>query len=125
MAARDKSAAKRNMATAALGLFAERGYDAVSAAEIAARAGVTERTFFRHFASKREVLFDGEAVLREALLAAIATVPIETAPLDTLLCSFHAIIPLLEGNRSFAEPRQDIIERTPVCGFLDDRALYS
>lgn len=114
MAARDGTAVKRTMATAALALFAERGYDAVSAAEIAARAGVTERTFFRHFASKREVLFDGETVLRHALLEAIAAVPIETAPLDTLFRSFHAIVPLLEGNRSFAEPRQKIVERTPV-----------
>lgn len=114
MALRDGALAKRGMATAALELFTERGYDAVSAAEIAARAGVTERTFFRHFPSKREVLFDGEAVLRDALLEAIAAVPPDTAPLDILLSSFHAITPLLEANRSFAEPRQVLIERTPI-----------
>ena len=34
---------------AALELFRERGYDRTAAAEIASRAGVTERTFFRHF----------------------------------------------------------------------------
>ena len=102
------------MATAALELFGTRGYDAVSAAEIAARAGVTERTFFRHFPSKREVLFDGEAVLRDALIEAIAEIPVDTAPLTALLRSFHAITPLLEANRSFAEPRQQIVERTPA-----------
>ena len=57
---------------AALDLFRERGYDRTTAAEIAARAGVTERTFFRHFPDKREILFDGEAVLRAALTASIA-----------------------------------------------------
>jgi len=39
---------------AALALYSERGFDQTTAAEIAARAGVTERTFFRHFADKRE-----------------------------------------------------------------------
>lgn len=102
------------MAMAALELFQERGYDAVSAAEIAAHAGVTERTFFRHFAGKREALFDGEAVLREALLKAIDAVPTATPPLDTLLRSLGTVVPLLEANRSFAEPRQAIVERTPA-----------
>lgn len=102
------------MATVALELFRERGYEAVSAAQIAKRAGVTERTFFRHFPTKREVLFDGEAVLREALLEAIAEVPKSTAPLETLLRSFRAIVGVLEANRSFAEPRQGIVERTPA-----------
>ena len=49
---------------AALELFREHDYDRTTAAGIAARAGVTERTFFRHFPDKREVLFDGEAKVR-------------------------------------------------------------
>jgi AcrR family transcriptional regulator len=44
-----------------LELYLERGYDKTTTGDIAARAGVTERTFFRHFADKREVFFDGEA----------------------------------------------------------------
>ena len=57
---------------AALALFREAGYDRTTAAEIAARVGVTERTFFRHYKDKREVLFDGEAILRDALTSSIA-----------------------------------------------------
>jgi len=44
--------------TAALELFAERGYDGTSVSEIAARAGVTEMTFFRHFPAKASLLVD-------------------------------------------------------------------
>ena len=57
----------RCLQQAGLELFRERGYDQTTAAEIAARAGVTERTFFRHFADKRDILFDSEASLRTAL----------------------------------------------------------
>ncbi len=46
---------------AALALYSERGFDQTTAAQIAERAGVTERTFFRHFADKREVIFGGSA----------------------------------------------------------------
>ena len=98
----------------ALELFRERGYDRTTAAEIAARAGVTERTFFRHFPDKREVLFDGEAILRAALTASIADAPDELGPLDTLFRAFRAVRPALEDNRPFAKPRHDLIAATPA-----------
>lgn len=99
---------------AALELFAERGYDRTTAAEVAARAGVTERTFFRHFADKREVLFDGEAILRAALTAAIREAPGDLDVLDLLFLAFRSVVPAIEANRSFAMPRREIIARTPA-----------
>lgn len=99
---------------AALDLFRERGYDRTTAAEIAARAGVTERTFFRYFPDKREVLFEGEAVLRSALVASIAEAPDTLAPLDTLFLAFRSVRSLLENNRSFSKPRHDVISTTPA-----------
>ena len=47
-------------------LYAERGFEQTTVAEIAERAGLSERTFFRHFADKREVLFSGAAELASA-----------------------------------------------------------
>jgi AcrR family transcriptional regulator len=49
---------RRRLLAAAMELFAERGYDATSVGEIAARAGVTEMTFFRHFPGKASLLVD-------------------------------------------------------------------
>ena len=69
---------------AALALYSERGFDQTTAAQIAARAGLTERTFFRHFADKREVLFGGSALLQERIVAGVAEAPPEDGPLDAV-----------------------------------------
>lgn len=98
----------------ALQLFSERGYDQTTAAEIAARAGVTERTFFRYFPDKREVLFDGEAKFRAALTASIADAPDELGPLDTLFRAFRSVQSVLEDNRPFSKPRHVVISSTPA-----------
>lgn len=98
----------------ALQLFGERGYDQTTAAEIAARAGVTERTFFRHFPDKREVLFDGQARLQAALTTSIANAPDGLGPIDTLFRAFRSVQPMLEDNRPFAKPRHEVISSTPA-----------
>ena len=105
---------------AALELFRERGYDRTTAAEIAARAGVTERTFFRYFPDKREVLFDGEAMVQAALTASIADAPDGLGPLDTLFRAFRSFQPVLEDNWSFSKPRHEVISATPA---LHEREL--
>ena len=75
---------------------------------------MTERTFFRQFPDKREVLFDGEAILRAALTAAIADAPDGLGTLDTLFQAFRSVLSLLEDNRPFAKPRHEIISSTPA-----------
>ena len=62
---------------AALKLFAERGFASVKGAEIAAEAGVSERTFFRHFRAKEDVLFEDYSGVREAMVELIAAPPQE------------------------------------------------
>jgi AcrR family transcriptional regulator len=112
--------ARRRLQQAALELYLERGYDATTTAQIAERAGVTERTFFRHFADKREVFFDGEAALRSTLVTTIAEAPADLPPLSVLLAAFSAVVPILEENRAVAESRAPVIGSTPA---LRERAL--
>ena len=112
--AKNEDGVRDRLQRAALELFRERGYDRTTATEIAARAGVTERTFFRHFPDKREVLFDGEAVLRVALTAAVANAPDGLGPLDMLFRAFRSVQPAFEGNRPYAKPRHEVISVTPA-----------
>jgi AcrR family transcriptional regulator len=97
-----------------LELYQERGFDQTTAAEIAARAGVNERTFFRHFPDKREVLFDGEADLRASLMRAVTEAPEGLDPFEVLLCAFRESARNLEDNRPFSEPRWKVIAATPA-----------
>lgn len=116
---RSGAQARARLREAALDLYAERGYEATTTAEIAARAGVTERTYFRHFADKREVLFDGEVELREVMIAAIAAAPDATAPLSLVLGAYTAATPLFVAGRPIAERRARIIATSPA---LQERA---
>ena len=110
---------RRRLREAALELYREHGYDATTTAQIAERAGVTERTYFRHFRDKREVLFDGEAELRAVLVDALAGSPAELPPLDVLVRAFTAAVPLFVAGRTVAERREEIIDVTPA---LQERA---
>lgn len=79
--------ARDRLETAALGLFAENGYEETAVAQIADRAGMNRATFFRHFADKREVLFAGairaaspDATLAGCLRAAFAAAGVTMTP---------------------------------------------
>jgi AcrR family transcriptional regulator len=94
---------------AALALYGERGFENTTVAEIAARAGLTERTFFRHFADKREVLFSGADALQELLVSNVAAAPESVAPLDAVGAALEAAGALLEQRREYAAQRAAII----------------
>jgi AcrR family transcriptional regulator len=117
---RDREKVRRRLQLAALDLYRERGYEETTAAEIAARAGVTERTFFRHFPDKREVLFDGEAAFSEALTSAVRHAPPELSTWDTLFLAFNSVKQMFVENRPFTEPRQRVIASNPA---LQERAV--
>jgi AcrR family transcriptional regulator len=111
---RSGAEARDRLERAALELYSERGYDQTTIAEIAARAGVTQRTFFRHFGDKREVLFNVELRQQQALARALAHVPGTVAPLAAVLQAFRSMAPDLEGNRSLVEARHRVIAATPA-----------
>ncbi|WP_199435306.1 TetR/AcrR family transcriptional regulator [Qaidamihabitans albus] len=96
---------------AAMELFAEGGFEATTVAGIAERAGVTERTFFRHFADKREVLFAGEGQLEAVLVDAIAGAPADASLADLVVAALAAVGGALQDvrGRDFARVRNEII----------------
>jgi len=103
--------ARSRLEEAALALYGERGFENTTVAEIAERAGLTERTFFRHFADKREVLFSGSGALQELLVRTAADAPDSLAPIDAAAAGLEAAGAQLEElrGREFARQRQAII----------------
>ena len=101
--------ARGRLERAALELYLERGFDQTTVAQIAARAGLTERTFFRHFADKREVLFSGAVQLQEFLVKTLASAPESATPIDAVAAAFEAAGALLQERRDYAWQRQAVI----------------
>jgi AcrR family transcriptional regulator len=95
---------------AALALYAERGFENTTVAEIAARAGLTERTFFRHFTDKREVLFWGAAALEEFLVSAVESAPASASPIDVITSALEAAGPWFDERRDSSRQRQQVID---------------
>jgi AcrR family transcriptional regulator len=94
---------------AALVLYAERGFENTTVAEISERAGLTERTFFRHFADKREVLFSGAGALQDLLVSEVAGAPDSVSPIDAVIAALEAAGALFEGRRDGAGQRHSVI----------------
>lgn len=109
MVAGSRKNVRARLQAAALELYQTRGYEQTTTAEIAASAGVTERTFFRHFPDKREVLFDGEAALIDALTGAVAAAPTGLDAWETMLRAFREVEPLFTANRASTAPKRQII----------------
>ena len=102
--------ARGRLERAALELYAEHGFDSTTVAEIARRAGLTERTFFRHFADKREVLFFGAAALQAFLVNEVDNAPASAAPIEMITAALDAAATaFFEEGRDFAWQRQAII----------------
>jgi AcrR family transcriptional regulator len=112
--------ARTRLQEAALALYGERGYEETTVAEIAERAGLTKRTFFRYFTDKREVLFWGSEILEQEMVAAIEAAPASTSTLGMIEAALDAAARRFEELREFAGPRHRIIASSPE---LQEREL--
>jgi len=101
-------------------LYGERGFENTTVAEIAERAGLTERTFFRHYADKREVLFEGSDAFAEAFIGIVSKAPASVAPIDAVTAGLKAVAALLQDRPEFSRQRQAIIVASPE---LQEREL--
>jgi AcrR family transcriptional regulator len=112
--------AKGRLERAALDLYQERGYDQTTVTEIAERAGLTERTFFRHFTDKREVLFGEQENLLEMCISAIEAAPDTSTPIETIIAALKATVPMFRERREIVRQRQSVIAANPA---LQEREL--
>ena len=94
---------------AAFALYGEQGFERTTVAEIAKRAGLTERTFFRHFDDKREVLFAGADALKERLIGTVANEPASAAPIDAAAAGLEAAGAIIQEGGELPRQRQAII----------------
>jgi AcrR family transcriptional regulator len=98
------------LAQAAMTLYGEQGFDQTTVAEIAERAGLTERTFFRHFSDKREVLFFGAQTFQELLVATVIGAPTSATAMEAATLALEAAGDFFGPRREFAFQRQRIID---------------
>lgn len=86
-----KQATRKAIQDAAKQLFDEHGYEHVTVREIATAAGVTERTFFRYFGGKAELIVDDVLTWLPALQHLVRTQPADLSPLAALRAAFLAL----------------------------------
>jgi AcrR family transcriptional regulator len=100
-------------------LYTERGFEPTTVAQIARRAGLTERTFFRHFADKREVLFAGSDRLQEIMVGAVLNAPRDATPIEAVTAGVEAAATALPDH-AYAKMRHALIVKNPI---LQEREL--
>ena len=115
-----KPDAEGRLTEAAFILFAEQGYEETTVAQIAEAAGLTKRTFFRHFADKREVLFNGSHELERRWVGGIETAPSGAGPMATVSAGLDEVAALFADRHPFARTRSRIIAANPE---LQEREL--
>ena len=104
-----KPNARMRLEAAALTLFAEQGFAATTTASIAERAGLTDRTFFRYFKDKKEVLFANEADFQKLLVQGTSAASLSSSPLEAATCGLAALCQELQTKLIVLRQREQII----------------
>jgi len=113
--ARWQPGAPQRLQNAALELFATRGFEQTTTTEIAQSVGLTERTFFRHFSDKREVLFYGQDLFVQAFLDGVDTAPPDASPIEIVACALQSAASFFpDERRHHSRTRQSVIEHNPA-----------
>lgn len=102
--------ARGRLEQAAYDLFLDRGYDDTTVADIAERAGLTMRTFYRHYVDKREVLFGGSSAFKDELSNALRKLPSPVTAFEAVRTAVEAMSRLMHGRRALSRERQQIID---------------
>ncbi|AJE80839.1 regulatory protein TetR [Streptomyces albus] len=113
-AAAQKLKMRRELAAAAMELFATKGYEATTVDEIAAAAGVARRTFFRHFRSKEEAIFpdhDDTLIRAESVLNAA---PAHEHPLDTVCRGIKEVMRMYAARPELSVARYKLTREVPT-----------
>jgi AcrR family transcriptional regulator len=114
--------ARQRLQAAALELFATRGFEETTAAEIAQSVGLTERTFFRHFSDKREVLFYGQEQFLQAFVDGVDAAPPDASPLEVIAAAVRGAASFFpDERRPYSRIRQSVIDANPA---LQERELH-
>jgi AcrR family transcriptional regulator len=108
-----KPGARERLQEAALELYAAQGFEETTVAEIAEAVGLTERTFFRYFADKREVIFAGEELFQQEFVRGIAAGPADATPLELVASAFTAVDFFSDERRAYSRQRQSVIAANP------------
>jgi AcrR family transcriptional regulator len=107
--------ARERLQAAALELFATQGFEQTTTAEIAQAVGLTERTFFRHFTDKREVLFIGQDLFRQVFLDGVNAAPPEATPLEVVASALQSATSFFpDERRPYSRLRQSVIDKNPA-----------
>ena len=113
---------KERLQAAALELFATHGFEQTTAAEIAQAVGLTERTFFRNFSDKREVLFHGQEQFLQAFVDGVDKARADASALEIIASALHAGASFFpDERRPYSRMRQTVIDQNPP---LQERELH-
>jgi len=102
--------ARDRLEHAALELFLDHGFDRVTVPEITARAGLTTRTFHRHFADKREVLFADADQFSTFASRLVLQAPAHLGPIDVVAQGLPTLATAFEGRLEQLKLRKAIID---------------
>ena len=113
---------RRQLAAAAMELFATKGYEETTVDEIAAKAGIARRTFFRHFRSKEEAIFPDHDDTLERVQAVLEAAPAHEPPLETVCRGIKEVMRMYASAPEVSVARYRLTRQVPT---LREREIAS